>query len=86
MERRCRLLENCPQLCYLQDVKDGHLLKDYKGEGLVRFGPRNMRSTLFDLMNEEVQDFCKNSVLQATDMHQQVLLYFTILFDVYILL
>uniref|UniRef100_A0A1X7UCD1 RING-type domain-containing protein n=1 Tax=Amphimedon queenslandica TaxID=400682 RepID=A0A1X7UCD1_AMPQE len=73
MERRCKLLEDCFQLCFLQDVKDGSLIKDDKGEGLTGFSPKNMRSTLFNLMKEEVEDFCKSSVIQATDEHQQVI-------------
>lgn len=72
MERRCRLLENCPQLQYLEEGV--HKYKDSKGEILPGFNPRNMRSTLFDLMKEEVQDFCENLVLQATDKHQQVII------------
>lgn len=80
MERRCKLLEDCFQLCFLQDVKDGSLIKDDKGEGLTGFSPKNMRSTLFNLMKEEVEDFCKSSVIQATDEHQQVL-YFNVKYN-----
>lgn len=71
MERRCEKLEECPVLLYLEEGIY-HEILDEDSEVIEDFNPKNMRSTLFELMKEEVQDFCKNSILDATDDHQQV--------------
>ena len=63
MKRRCMFLENC---LHLETIRNS--------EGRV-IGERNttkMRSTLFGIMQEEVGNFCKQSLSWSSDVHRQV--------------
>ena len=71
MERRCVLLENSPQLQYLQRGPQS-VLTDEKKNRLENIDATHMRSTIFEIMKEEVEDFCKNSILDSSHTHQQV--------------
>lgn len=71
MERRCKSLEKCFILSYLDDCTY-HEMRDEDNELIEDFNPKNMRSTLFEIMKEEALDFCSSSVLDDTDKHQQV--------------
>ena len=72
MERRCVFLEDCPHLRY----NEGYRETIRNSEGRV-IGERNtvkMRSTLFAIMQEEVGNFCKQSISWSSDVHRQVCL------------
>ena len=71
MERRCLLLEKCSQLQYLQGGSHS-FLKDEKGRCIENIDATRMRSTLLKIMKEEVRDFCKSSILNSSESHQQV--------------
>ena len=72
MERRCIFLENCPHLCYNEGHKKA--IKDNEGKVIRVINTTKMRSTLFDIMLEEVKNFCKQSMSWSADLHRQVCL------------
>lgn len=72
MERRCLMLEKCAQLQY-QQMGTSSLLKDERNSILKDISTTHMRSTLLEIMKEEVRDFCDSSVIKSSEDHQQVM-------------
>lgn len=68
MERRCSSLERSYQMQYLQP---GTVLLSKDN---MQIDATHMRSTLLKIMKEEVEDFCKSSILDSSQAHQQVIL------------
>ena len=63
-------LENCPHLCYNEGYRK--TIRNSEGRVIGEINTTKMRSILFAIMLEEVENFCKQSTSWSSDIHRQV--------------
>ena len=70
MERRCKFMEESPFFRF--NAGTSHPIVDKTGKKIGEWTTKKMRSTVFEIMIEEVTNFCRSSVSWSSETHKQV--------------
>ena len=71
MERRCRFMEEKSPF-FRFNAGTRHPILDQNGKKTGEWSTRKMRSIVFEIMIEEVKNFCKSSISWSSETHRQV--------------
>ena len=71
MERRCKFMEEESPL-FRFNAGTKHPILDQNGKKTGEWSTQKMRSIVFEIMIEEVKNFCKSSISWSSETHRQV--------------
>lgn len=70
MERRCRFMED--SIFFQNNVGLPYPVRDNEGKKIGECKMTKLRSTVFEIMLQEVPNFCKLSMSWSLECHRQV--------------